>query len=146
MKDHLSNQYNKNVNTKAKAKKYFRGINFTLISVSTVVMPCKAAFSKSSLKRCLRLQEPADSCRREQETADGRLSLYILGTDQGWPKHSHNHNCPKKCQQLPRVTSIGSLPPKTLGKSRGPPQNPTEPRRALGETPAEPSERPRRAL
>ena len=35
-KDHLSNQYNKNINTKAKAKKYFRGIHFTLISVSTV--------------------------------------------------------------------------------------------------------------
>ena len=29
-KDHLSNQYNKNINTKAKAKKSFRGINFTL--------------------------------------------------------------------------------------------------------------------
>ena len=31
--------------------------------------------------------------------------------------------------------------PKNLGKSRGPPQNPAEPRRTLGETPAEPSER-----
>ena len=49
-------------------------------------------------------------------------------------------------QQSRRVTSIGSLPPKTLGKSHGPPQNPAEPRRTLGETPAEPSERPRRAL
>ena len=42
----------------------------------------------------------------------------------------------KPClQQFPRVTSIGSLPPKTFGKSRGPPQNPAEPRRTLGETP-----------
>ena len=39
-------------------------------------------------------------------------------------------------QQFPRVTSIGSLPPKNLRKS------PAEPRRA----PAEPSERPRGAL
>ena len=36
VKDHLSNEYNKNINTKAKAKKYFRGINFTSISVSMV--------------------------------------------------------------------------------------------------------------
>ena len=36
---------------------------------------------------------------------------------------------------------IGSLPPKNLGKSRGPPQNPAEPRRTLGDTPAEPPER-----
>ena len=49
-------------------------------------------------------------------------------------------------QQFPRVTSIGSLPPKNLGKSRGPPQNPAEPCRTRGETSAEPSERPRRAL
>ena len=35
-KGHLSNEYNKNIDTKAKAKKYFRGINFTLISVSMV--------------------------------------------------------------------------------------------------------------
>ena len=49
-------------------------------------------------------------------------------------------------QQFPRVTSIGSLPPTDLGKSRGPPQNPAEPHRTLGGTPAEPSERPRRAL
>ena len=35
-KGHLSNEYDKNINTKAKAKKYFGGINFTLISVSTV--------------------------------------------------------------------------------------------------------------
>ena len=48
-------------------------------------------------------------------------------------------------QQFPRVTSIGSLPPKTLGKSRRPPQNPrdppktlAEPRRTLGETPHDP--------
>ena len=51
-------------------------------------------------------------------------------------------------QQFVRVTSIGSLPSKTLGKSHGPPQNPAEPRRTLREprrtlweTPAEPSER-----
>ena len=43
-------------------------------------------------------------------------------------------------QQFSRATSIGSLPPKNLGKSRGPPQNP-RPRRAVWETPAEPSER-----
>ena len=34
-----------------------------------------------------------------------------------------------------------TIPPKNLGKSRRPPQNPTELRRTLGETPAEPSER-----
>ena len=45
-------------------------------------------------------------------------------------------------QQFRRVTSIGSLPPKKLGKTRGPPQNPAEPRRTLGETSAEPAERP----
>ena len=51
-------------------------------------------------------------------------------------------------QQFARVTSIGSLPTQNLGKSRGPPQNPAEPCRTLGEapaelweTPAEPSER-----
>ena len=38
-KGHLSNEYNKNINTKAKAKKYFLGINFTLISLSTVLFP-----------------------------------------------------------------------------------------------------------
>ena len=44
-------------------------------------------------------------------------------------------------QQFRRVTSVGSLSPKTLRKFRRPPQNPAEPRRTLGETPAEPSER-----
>ena len=44
---------------------------------------------------------------------------------------------PVAFQQLPRVTSIGSLPPKSLRK-----RTPAEPRRTLGETPAEPSERP----
>ena len=48
-------------------------------------------------------------------------------------------------QHFPRVTSIGSVFPKTLGKLRGPQQNPAEPRRTLretlGETPTEPSER-----
>ena len=47
--------------------------------------------------------------------------------------------------QFPRVTSMGSLPPKSLGKARRPRRDPAEPperpRRALGETPAEPSER-----
>ena len=38
-------------------------------------------------------------------------------------------------QQFARVTSRGSLPPRNLGKLHGPPQSP-----------AEPSERPRRAL
>ena len=33
----------------------------------------------------------------------------------------------KKRQQFRRGTSIGSLPPKSLGKSRGPPQSPAEP-------------------
>ena len=48
--------------------------------------------------------------------------------------------------KIPTAPGIGSLPPKTLGKSRAAPQNPAEPRRTLGETPAEPSERPRGAL
>ena len=61
------------------------------------------------------------------------------------PPKSHDTVSPPLCefpmfQQFPRVTNIGSLPPKTLRKSRGPPQNRAEPRRALGETPAEPSE------
>ena len=45
-------------------------------------------------------------------------------------------------QQFPRVTSIGSLPPETLGKSRGPPQNPAETPQNPRRDPAEPSERP----
>ena len=45
-------------------------------------------------------------------------------------------------KQFPRVTSIGSLPPKTLGKSRGPLQNPAETPRNPRRDPAEPSERP----
>ena len=45
-------------------------------------------------------------------------------------------------QQFRRVTSIGSLPPKTLGKSRGPPQNPAETPQNPRRDSAEPSERP----
>ena len=45
----------------------------------------------------------------------------------------------KVFQQFPRVTSIGSPPPKALGKSRGPPQNPAEPSER-------PPQSPRRAL
>ena len=44
-------------------------------------------------------------------------------------------------QQFPSVTSIGSLPPKNLGKSRGPPQNPAETPQNPRRDPAEPSER-----
>ena len=47
-----------------------------------------------------------------------------------------------KCQPFPRVTSIGSLPPKNLGKSRAPPQNPAETPQNPRRGPAEPSERP----
>ena len=45
-------------------------------------------------------------------------------------------------QQFPRVTSIGPLPPKTLGKSRGPAQSPAETPQNPRRDPAEPSERP----
>ena len=45
-------------------------------------------------------------------------------------------------KRFPRVTSIGSQPPKTLGKSRGPPQNPAETPQNPRRDPAEPSERP----
>ena len=48
------------------------------------------------------------------------------------------------------VTSMGSLPPKSLGKSHRPPQSsakPSErPRGPLGETPQSPLRDPRRAL
>ena len=47
-----------------------------------------------------------------------------------------------KIQQFRRVTSVGSLPPKTLGKSRGPPQNPAETPQNPRRDPAEPSETP----
>ena len=45
-------------------------------------------------------------------------------------------------QKFPRVTSTGSLSPKNLGKSRGPPQNPAETPQNPQRDPAEPSERP----
>ena len=45
-------------------------------------------------------------------------------------------------QQFPRVTSTGSLPPKNLGKSSGPPQNPAETPQNPRRDPAEASERP----
>ena len=41
--------------------------------------------------------------------------------------------------------SIGSLPPKTLGKSRGPRRTTQRPRRTLAETPQSPLRDPRRA-
>ena len=57
-------------------------------------------------------------------------------------KHSLCHTL---LQQFPRVTSIGSLPPQTLGRSRGPPQSPAEPSERPPQNrrrdPAEPSER-----
>ena len=46
------------------------------------------------------------------------------------------------CNSSPRVTSIGSLPPRNLGKCRGPPENPAEPPQNPQRDPAEPSERP----
>ena len=46
----------------------------------------------------------------------------------------------KRLQQFPRVTRIGSLPPKTRGKSRGPPQSPAETPQNPRRDPAEPSE------
>ena len=45
-------------------------------------------------------------------------------------------------QQFARVTSIGSLPPKALGKSCGAPQSPAETPQNPRRDPAEPSERP----
>ena len=52
-------------------------------------------------------------------------------------------NIPFVCiQQFRRVTSIGSQPPKTLGKSHGPPQSPAETPQNPRRDPAEPSERP----
>ena len=52
---------------------------------------------------------------------------------------------PPPFQQFRRVTSIGSLPPKTLGKSRAPPQNSAETPQNPRRDPAEPSQRPPRS-
>ena len=49
-------------------------------------------------------------------------------------------------QQFARVTSIGSLPPKTSENPADPRKAPQRPRRALGETPQSPPRDPRRAL
>ena len=51
--------------------------------------------------------------------------------------------CPSLMQLVPKVTSIGSLPPKNLGKSRASSQNPAEtPQNPwTWREPAEPSER-----
>ena len=53
-----------------------------------------------------------------------------------------SHNFLQWLQRFPRVTSIGPLPPKTLGKSREPPQNPAKTPQNPRRDPAEPSERP----
>ena len=78
----------------------------------------------------------------------GRELMELLKNDRdGSPccTTSQGQIVPLSLQQFPMVTSIGSLPPKNLGKSRGTPHNP---RRTLGETlqstlrnSAEPSER-----
>ena len=77
-------------------------------------------------------------------------TLPALCASQHSPRHASCRQHPLECrkwgfkrfQQFPRVTSIGSLPPKTLGKSRGPPQNPAETPQNPRRDPAEPSERP----
>ena len=79
------------------------------------------------------------------QNKNNRFRHYVIcfvSSRAGKRKAFHHHLGNPPFQRFPRVTSIGSLTPKTLGKSRGPPQNPAEPRRTLGETPAEPYERP----
>ena len=51
-----------------------------------------------------------------------------------------------KFQQFRRVTSMGSLPPKTSENPADPRRTPQRPRRTLGETPQSPRRDPRRAL
>ena len=51
-----------------------------------------------------------------------------------------------KIQQFPRVTSKGSLPPKTSENPADPRRTPQRPRRTLGETPQSPLRDPRKAL
>ena len=55
---------------------------------------------------------------------------------------SFHSKAPSMVQQFPRVTSIGSLPPKTLGKSHVPPHSPAETPQNPRRDPAEPSQRP----
>ena len=69
------------------------------------------------------------------------------------PENTKNYEKKKKAESQPPTVPEGHkhrvATPENLGKSRGPPQNPRRdpaepsqrPRRALGETPAEPSER-----
>ena len=60
-----------------------------------------------------------------------KRAAFLVFRDLGWA-----------FQQFRRVISTGSLPPKTLGKSCGPPQSPAEPSERPRRAPAEPSERP----
>ena len=55
-------------------------------------------------------------------------------------------NRTESLQQFRRVTSIGSLPPKTSENPADPRRTPQRPRRTLGETPQSPWRDPRRAL
>ena len=69
----------------------------------------------------------------------------VFGNVALWAGQADPNACYKAAQiqqlNFPRVTSIGSLPPKTLGKSRVPPQSPRRDPAEPSETPAEPSER-----
>ena len=85
-----------------------------------------------------------DTCRTGQNTLKLPKSFTNYFVD------TFPHLSRSTIQQFPGVTSIGSLPPRNLGKSRGPPQSPVEPlarrRRTPGETPQSPLRDPRRAL
>ena len=86
-----------NLNTKAKAKRYFRGINFTLMSVSTVfrvqwcsnLYPCTAEVRKRHVACASRVSNPVF----DGQTADsGRLDswLSIAGSGSWQPQLSQD--------------------------------------------------------
>ena len=106
------------------------GIRFPGHFLLTPIVPKMAALADHNLPSCDPISR--DPFRTKNSTALEAVVFYyccrFLNYLYGFPASS------QKIQQFPRVTSIGSLPPKNLGKSRRPPQSP-----------AEPSERPRRA-
>ena len=85
------------------------------------------------------------ACRKgsltlKEEPKEGCNNLRCLGA-----RDSNNYpttiRIASESQTVPEGHKHRSLHPKNLGKCRGPPQNPAEPRRTLEETPAESSER-----
>ena len=88
--------------------------------------------------RCHRDMRCDSNCTppNQRSVAMWRASLKTRNPE----KNESNAAKVTQIQQFPRVTSIGSLPPKNLART------PAEPRRTLGETPQSPLREPRRAL